>query len=1071
MSDVDKWLAEIGLARFATTFARAQIDLDSMRLLTDEDLREMQVPLGPRRKLLAAIAAMAPSIPDISRKQPERRQLTILFCDMVGSTEYAARLDPEDFSELTQSYLGRCSALAKNHGGFVANYVGDALQVLFGYPVAEENDAERALALAFDLLAAAPKIDAPHGIRPNVRIGIATGLVVVGAVDGAPEGVSTVAFGPVPSLAQRLETGADPQTILVDQSTYLSACNFFEFEDLGRISFKGFTEPVRVWRAGRPLPHGSRFGKTVRTPLIGRTDEIERVLAAWKYLTADRCARWLLVSGEPGIGKSRLVFEVIRRLPAARTLLAQCSATHSNSALYPFLQLLRQEVTISSALPSPVVVERLEAFLAPGSVPLADAVPILASLLAVDQTAYAPCALTSTEQQAAVLRIFVDWLRRMTQQTPLLLAIEDAQWMDPSTCRLLEALREEVDDFACLVVITSRHDELEIGKKRLRADTLRIGRLTSDEAGALVESVASGVRLGSGVAQALLQKAEGVPLYVEELARSAVELTASGGRLRSLGDMEVPNNLQSALLARLDKLGEAKTIAQVAAVIGREFDMKILARVADVPVDVLEPQLQRLTEVGLIAPQAFADWSRYAFTHVLLQEAASGTLLRAKRRQLHARVASTIEEAEPNTARDHPEVLAPHLDEAGQFERAADHWLAAGIKVGRTWAKIESANMFAKGLECLRKLPASLQRDSKELRLELERGDVLYATYGYVTREGSEAYRNVMRLSEQLGDADAAIRALDGLFGTAFNSARFGDAEWASNQLLAIGANRQNVRALVLGTQFLGMCSFSQGRLEEARSYLDKALTHRSAADVVGSDFPSMAMIYLSWTLELLGNEEKALALFKEAEMRARQQTDYRLAACLGDGCILMALRHDARRMKAMIDELMPLARRNGFQLWLNMASFFQGWMLVSNDRNASGLQQMRHVCDNMGEQEIDKTCYFGILAESYLIMGRLTEAAQTVEQALALAKRTGERYFLAELLRLKGELDHKVSGGGPEPRAILMQSVAVAREQGAKTWEERAKGTLAAFDAYRAGAVSPEAGGSTAKPDREWGS
>jgi predicted ATPase/class 3 adenylate cyclase len=1049
MSDIDKWLMEIGLAHLAQTFARAQIDFDSVKLLTNEDLREMRIPLGPRLKLLAAVAAMTPAPPaNDLRKQPERRQLTILICDMVGSTEYAARLDPEDFSDLTQSYLSRCSGLARSHGGFVANYVGDSLQVLFGYPVAEENDAERAIALALDLVEAVPQIVASDGSRPNVRIGIASGLVVVGDVKGAPEGVSTVAFGPVPNLAQRLETLADPKTILVDPSTYASAYHSFEFRDFGAVALKGFAEPVHVWRACKAVPRDSRFSRTGLTPLVGREGEIRRVLALGQQVAADRCARWLLVCGEPGIGKSRILFEVANKLPTAKTMIVQCSLAHSNSALFPFLQLLRHECAISEALPMAAATKRLEALLTGSSVPLSDSVPILARLLAVDQADYPPSELTSTEQQATVHKVFVEWLRHLARQGPLFLAIEDAQWMDPSTSSLLGALHDEIQDFAALVLVTSREEKLKFGAQQLRIDTMRIGRLTREQASTLVESVASGVKLASEVARSLLGKAEGVPLYVEELVKYAVELTGSRDTSESSRDLpiEVPNNLQSALLARLDKLGEGKKIAQVAAIIGREFDVNTLARVADISVDALRPQLERLTVAGLIAPQPFADWPRYAFTHVLLQEAACGALLRHNRRQLHARVADTIEETEPKTANEHPEVLAQHLDEAGQFERAADHWLAAGIKVAQTWAKVESANMFAKGLECLSKLPPSLHRDGKELQLELERGDVLYATYGYMTREGSDAYRNVMRLSDVLGDAEAAIRALDGLFGTAFNSARFNDAEWASNQLLSIGRERQNIRALVLGTQFLGMCSFSRGRLKEAKSYLGEALAHQSDAEVVGSDFPNMSMIYMSWTLQLLGEEDEAMALYLEAQAEARQQTDYRLAACLGNGCILMALRHDTRMLEAMIDELMLLAKRNGFQLWLNMATFFQGWMLVMTRQDASGLLQMRNICDNMGEQLIDKTCYFGILAESYFRMDRIPEASQTVDRALALAEKTGERYFVAELLRLRGELDSTVEIS--EAQAVLRKSAAIARKQGAKTWELRAIQTLAALDA-----------------------
>jgi class 3 adenylate cyclase/tetratricopeptide (TPR) repeat protein len=1050
MSDVDKWLIDIGLAHLAQTFARAEIDFDGLKLVTDQDLREMRIPLGPRRKLLAALAAMdflSPTRPE--DEQNERRQLTILFCDMVDSTRYAAQLDPEDFSELTQHYLARRSAIARSHGGFVANYVGDALQVLFGYPLAEQDDAERALALAHDLVEAVPRIEAPYGIQPQVRIGIASGLVVVGDVKGAPQGVSTVAFGPVPNLAQRLQSLAAPQAILVDQNTYASVRHSFGFHDLGAMDVKGFVEPTHVWHVGKPVAAGSRFGRAKPTRLVARRKEIEKLLGLWHQVSRDGAAAWLALTGEPGIGKSRILFETAKRLPAARVLTVQCNAIHSDSALFPFLQLFRQQCHLSSALSADEAREKLEALMAESSIALAESMPIMTRLLAIDPTGYPRSTLTSTEQQTIVRKVFVDWLCRLAVHEPLLLAIEDMQWMDPSSVDLLDVLHQQSPDFPALVLITTRNSSVELGRQQVLLETIPIERLTSKQASSLLESVASGMPLLSDIHNSVLSKAEGVPLYLEELARSALDSAASDDEAGDGGDagLAVPNNLQSAMLARLDRLGEGKRIAQIAAVIGREFDIAMLAQVANVSVDALTQQLERLAEMGLVAPQAPGEPSRYAFSHILIQEAARGTLLRERRRQLHARVAGLIEETRSDIASEHPEILAQHIADAGDYERAADQWLAAGVKVGQTWAKVEAASMFAKGLDCLRKLPSSHRRDEKELRLELERGDVLYAARGYVTREGSAAYRNVMRLSEALGDAEAAIRALDGLFGTAFNSARFNDAEWAGNQLMAIGSKQKSVKALVLGIQFLGMCAFSRGRLQEARAYFDRALEYRWAADQIGSDYPSMSMIYLSWTLQLLGDEEHAIRMFQEAETDARQQTDYRLAACLGDGCLLMALRHDLEMLAPMIEELIPLARRNGFQLWENMAHFFAGWMMAMTSGSAAGLQQMRQVCDTMGEQEIDKTCFLGILAESYLSLGRNEEAAQTIEQALSLAGRTGERYFIAELLRLKGDLQARSAMGMLEAKVALRKSAAIARRQGAKTWLARTQATLLSLD------------------------
>ncbi|WP_033055302.1 ATP-binding protein [Sinorhizobium meliloti] len=1053
MSDVRKWLQDIGLGDLELTFARARVDFESLRLLTEADLRELRIPVGQRRKLMAAIAAIEkPPVPDpAQRRLPERRQLTILFCDMVGSTDYAAKLDPEDFSLLTRTYLNSCNGLARSHGGFVANYVGDAFQVLFGYPVAEEDDAERAIELALDILRVVPQIETPDHLPLNVRIGIASGLVVVGDVEGAPAGVSTVAFGPVPNLAQRLEAMAAPQTILTDQTTYQMAHGSFLFSDLGERTLKGFSRPVRMWRADQPISVGSRFArKSHLTALVGRRTEIAQVVSVWRAVTKERRGRAVLISGEPGIGKSRLLFEVKEELPGVKTLTVQCSAAYANSALFPFLQLFRQEVGISNADPPAIAAGKLEAALSVSSVPTDDSLPIFARLLNIDQAEYPPSTLPPPQQQLTVRQTYIDWLQHQAGAGPMLLAVEDEQWIDPSSANLLDRLIEETTNLSLLIIVTSRDGELKSERRGNTIEEIRLTRLSRDEANELVRKAASGVLLGAELTRSVLRRAEGVPLFLEELSRSTAELAASSDSSRSGthdADLAVPNSLQSSLLSRLDKLGPGKNIAQVAAIIGREFDVRMLADVANMPIEALKPELERLTAFGLVAPQPFSDWPRYSFTHALLQEAASGALLRDRRRQLHALVVDAIERTEPSAAADHPEVLAQHLDEAGLYERAAEHWLTAGLKLAATWAKQEAANMFARGLECIRKLPPSPGRDRVELRLELERGDVLYATFGFMTREGSNAYRNVMRLGEATGDPEAAIRALDGLFGTAFNSACLKAAEWASDQLLEIGQKQDHLKALVLGKQFRGMCAFARGRFRQAKALLADALRHREEADRIGSDFPSMAMIYLSWTLELLGEEQDALSLFRQAEADARKQTDYRLAACLGNGCILMALRNDTATMERLIDELLPLARRNGFQLWLNMGAFFSGWLLAMTRRDVSGLKQMRHVCDNMGEQEIDKTCYLGMLANGYLQLEFDTEASQAIGQALELARKTGENYFTAELLRLQAELLVRGESRLEPGCTLLHRAMALARRQGARTWEAKARRSLAGFE------------------------
>ncbi|CAN7585439.1 AAA family ATPase [Rhizobium sp. LjRoot98] len=1045
MNDVTAWLAEIGLRHLADKFVDAQIDFDTLALLSDRDLRELGVPMGPRRKLLAAIAVLGSSVrqPGSDRTPVERRQLTILVGDMVGSTEYASRLDPEDFSQLTQTFLSRCSGLARLHGGFVANYVGDALQVLFGFPTAEENDAERAMHLALDIVAAVPQIETPDSSRLGVRIGVASGLVVVGDIEGAPAGISTVAFGYVPNLAHRLQAIAEPNGIYVDENTYQTTSGAFEYADVGGKTLKGFSDPIHIRRALKPIARQYRFaGKLRSTPLVGRKSELKAVEALWDAVRADRHGRVALISGEPGIGKSRLLYEIGRNFFGSKALVAQCAPAFTNSALFPFLRLLKQEACITDDAPFPS--ERLRAALSASSVPLSVSYPIFTRLLALEPECE-PSRLASSEQEAAISQVFSDWLRQLASAGPLMFFVEDEQWIDPSSGKLLQTLACCVEQFPVLLVVTSRETWTKAEFDEAVTVHLALERFSLGEAGEFVRNVVEGGHLSSGVVSKLLSKAEGVPLFLEELARSALMLAADSSDLsgaKDESDVAIPNSLQAALMSRLDKLGVVKTVAQTAAVIGREFDLKTLAHVVGLSSELLRPQLERLVAVGLIAPQHVGDWPRYSFSHSLLQEAAQGALLRGRRRELHALVARAIEVVEPRTVVEHPEILAQHYHDATQFERAADYWLRAGRKLGATWAKVEAANMFSKGIECVGKMPLSMVRDSIELTLELERGDVLYAAYGYMTGEGSDAYRNVMRLSEATGNSEAPIRALDGLFGTSFNSARFSDAEWASNQLKQIGRTDGNTKALVLGLQFGGMCAFARGRFSEAREALLKALEHREHSHEVGSDFPSMSMLYLSWTLQILGEADAAMELFRVAEMETRGQADYHLAAYLGNGCILMSFRQDVETLERLVDELVPLAARNGFQLWLNFASFFSGWAKAAGRQDASGLTQMKHICDNMGDQEVDKTCYLGVLTDSYLRMGRIDEATAAVDQGLRLARRTGEHYYMPELLRLRGELLRQ-TGRAAQARRSFQEAISFARDQGAKAWEERAKQSL----------------------------
>lgn len=1035
MDEVVKWLKELGLEKYAKNFSEAEIDFETLPLLSADDLKEMLIPIGPRRKILSAIAGMTEG-PEIKARKVtpvERRPLTILFCDMVASTEYATKLDPEDFSRLTQIYLRRCSALVRAHGGFVANYIGDALQALFGYPAAEEDDAERAISLAISLVQTIPQIEAPDGSRLQVRIGIASGLVVVGDFEGAPAGVSTVAFGPVPNLAQRLEALADHQTILIDQNTRDSAAGAYEFTDIGELTLKGFAKAVRAWKVIRPKSLGNRFAKRGQLArFVGRRREVADIQALAEDVKSSRQGRVLLVTGEAGIGKSRLIYESKRQLEGFNYITLQCAPAFTNSALAPFIELIKGH----DAFRYSPTVTTLRELISKLDVPIATTLPVLARLLGLDQNEYPLIDLSSQDQQQVIREFFFSLLRSFANQAPIWLTIEDEQWIDPSSADLLRAIISNISADSIYLVLTSRLSSCVSLEDSSADKKITLKRLNSRDTQELCQALAQDTVMETSTANLIVSRAEGVPLYVEELCRSLVTVDGSSAP-------DIPVSLQSSLLSRLDKMGEGKRIAQIAAVIGREFQIDLLAHVSATPSNQLHSILNDLVVAGVLIHQPTSGWPTYSFSHALLQEVARDSLLLERRREVHRAIAQGILMFEPNLARQSPELLAQHYEGAGEYAQAADYWLEAGLRLGSTWAKVEAANMFVHGLRCLERLPASKETDRRKLKLELERGDVLYATFGYVTSEGSAAYEHVMRLSEELEDIDAGIRALDGLFGTALNSAKFADAGWASERLITLGETNKNRRALVLGLQFKGMCLFSLGKLKEAKQYLERALQHRNHAEEIGSDFPSMAMSYLSWTLQILGESDSARHLYLEAEKDARQQSSYNLAACLGNGCILMAMRQDVTAVSAMVDELIPLAEKNGFQLWHKIGLFFKGWVTVYAEHDGSGLEEMRRTCDNLGQQLIDKTCYLCLLATATMELGDFANARIHLAEGLDVARTTGESYFLAELLRLEAVNEFHLNGSEASARAALQQAVQLARNQGARIWENRAVATL----------------------------
>jgi len=978
----------------------------------------------------------------------ERRHLTILFCDMVDSTGYADRLDPEDFRRLVERFLQSCSAIIQRHKGVTASYIGDAIQSFFGYPLADEDDGEFALLAALEILRTVAAISEEHGHQLRVRLGIASGQVVVGKFLGAPSGVSTVAFGHVAHLAARLQALAEPNCILADTATFEAARGAIDFTDFGEHVLKGFSEPVQVWQAHRAHSLPTRFAKRARlTKLCGRNAELRLLVERWKTVTQERTGQAVVIFGEAGIGKSRLLYEMQQRLRTFPTLTMQCSPAFENSTLYPFLTELTRRAAVEDSDPVEEKLRKLRNALSIGQAPVDIALTILAGLLSFPTTGKDRLAEISAERQRNIAeQVFIDWIRRLARTEPILITFEDEQWADTTSRDLLTKIVNILPSIPALILVSTRTEPDASWIKTENVLHVKLNPLGRPDAAALVRDIGPTAPPSDAVLSFILDRGEGVPLFIEELAKTALEagflLDAPLLKRRSTTN-EIPNSLQSSLLARLDKLGAAKEIAQIAATIGRDFDLDLLGEVCEWPEEDLRTAVHDLVRSGLIVDARGTAGFDFSFKHVLLQRAAQGTILRERRQHLHRLIAEKMEARDPSASSTYPELLAQHFTDAALFDRAADYWLIAGQKAAKTWAKIDSARMFRKGLDATKMMPDSVDRSRRMLVFELERGDVLYAAFGFVTGEGSDAYYQAIAISEQLGDPEAPIRALDGLFGTHFNSGQFSKAIGASEQLIHVGESSGNLKALVIGLQFKGMSLFCQGELEPARRYLERALGYKDKADEVGSDFPSMSMIYLSWTMHILGYHQEALELFREAEATARLQSPYRLAACLGNGCVLFAFREESANIAQLAGELLPLTQENGFNLWEKVARFFGGLAMTSADEKAVAVLSALEGEIGSEDQETDRSCYLGLLAKAFLRSGQLEKAAQTVENGLREANKIGEHYFTGALLNIRGEVE--LAGGSKNAaEASFRAAIAFAKRQSARSWELRAANNLA---------------------------
>ena len=1071
MQDLAHWLEKLGMSEYTQRFVENRVDFSVLPDLTDQDLEKLGVLLGDRRKMLRAIAnpegietrspkaeAAAPIAPQ-PHDTAERRQVTVMFSDLVGSTALSARMDPEDLREVISAYQKCVAETVQRFGGFLAKYMGDGVLVYFGYPQAHEDDAERAVRAGLQLIQAVSGLKSSAPLQ--ARVGIATGLVVVGDLIGTGAAQEQAVVGETPNLAARLQSIAEPNTVVIGESKRKLIGNLFDLQDLGTQELKGIGSLARAWAVLRPASVESRFDAlhaSGLTELVGREEEIELLLRRWsKAKTGEGQA--VLLSGEPGIGKSRLTATLLERLatePHTR-LRYFCSPQHTDSALYPIIGQMERAAGITHDDALPTKLDKLDAVLAQTSTSKQDSALFAEMLSLPNDGRYPALEQDPQRRRQRTLEALNLQMEVLSRSNPALMIVEDVHWSDPTS---LEAFGRAVDRIAShrvLLIVTFRPEfELPwIGRPYVTA--LTINRLAQRDIEAMIDRVVGNKLIPANVRQDIIERTDGIPLFVEEMTKAVLEAGGGEEAQRTAAAvpftaLAVPASLHASLMARLDRLGPAKEIAQIGAAIGREFSHSLLAAVMHEPEVELNSALDRLIGAGLLFRQGAPPHATYLFKHALVQEAAYSTLLRSRRQQLHARITATMEGQFPEIVEAQPEVLARHSAEAGSVEKAVGYWLKAGQQAIARWAMTEAVAQLRKGLDLLSRMPDGEARQEHEFDLQIALGHALIATKGFAAQEPGETYARARQLCEQRNRPAQLGQVLVGQFVFRLVRGELDKAEHHAEEIRRLGEARNDVMWKCFGSERSGTACVWLGKFIDARAYFENYLSlwdpMYRAFWASPEDLYVASLLDFSRTLLCLGYLDQARLRRDEALTEARRHSPFTLAFALGHawwGNWALEGTKSAQTMLRSADEILAIAMEGDFPMYLASGSVIRGWCLGTLGQAAEGIPLILEGLANWRATGCNVALPFfsTTLAEIYGMAARPEEGLDQLAEAATLVETTQERWAEAEMHRLRGTLllsmdDHATAEGS------FHQALAVARRQSAKFWELRAALDLA---------------------------
>jgi class 3 adenylate cyclase/predicted ATPase len=1073
MQQIADWLEKLGMSEYAQRFAENRIDFSVLRELTDQDLKDLGVILGDRRKILRAIAdidgieknapaaparttaaqrrtptasepiptATSPPISAAAEASGERRYVTVMFCDLVGSTSISAQLDAEEWRDLVGGYLDAACAAVAEMGGHIAKKLGDGLMVLFGYPMAQENDAERAARAALSIQRALAEVNRKNteAGKPalNARIGIETGAVVI---DAAGE-----IYGDAPNVAARVQALAEPGTVVVTARVQHQVAGLFVVEERGSRELKGVPEPVTLYRLVRASGGGRRAGQRHLTPLVGREEEIAMLMRRWERARRGD-GQLVLIVGEPGLGKSRLIEEFHPRLREVPHTWVEwsCSQLLQNTPLHPIADWGRQRFG-GADIPAEQRFADLEHTLALVKLDPAENAPLLAPLLDIPLPRDRAPTLELEELRRRQLTALTNWVMAGARTQPVVLALEDVHWADPTTLELLRGIAERGALAPLLVLITARPELRPAWGMRSHHSTISLAPLDRLQVRQMVGELASRHTLSREVVDGVTERTGGVPLFVEEVTRLLLERGGHGGI------QAIPPTLQQSLAARLDRLGPAREVAQIGAVIGRDFSYTLLSAVTAMEERPLQIALERLAEADILLVQGLPPDSDYRFKHVLIQDAAYENLLKSRRQVLHRRVGEVLRDDFAATAAAEPELLAHHFTEAGRSDAAVEYWQRAGDLAMVRSGHAEAIHHFSVALDLVSKLGEKPDRAAKELELCVKLGPALMMVRGPGSPEVEAIYRRAVAL-EAGDESSARFKALWGLYYHSMTSGRLSEAAAHADELLRL-AQRLGADDLVLeGHHAKWATSLWRGELAAVDEHSQEGISrydctrHQALAFAFSGHDPGVcARGNMAINLALLGFPQKAMKLSAEAITLARNLSHpYSLALAMWHCAIVLQVGRQRQSCRDLATELLQLSQEHDFPMMRGAGMFFLGWATADGGELEQGIASMEQgLALFSAVRQVTRPYMLAVLASTKANLGRPDEGLELLKDALASTAASGERWWQAEMHRLSGRL-LAARGQHDESEACFRCAIEVSRGQSAKTLELRAATSLA---------------------------